>query len=97
MCSQHCLQFSEGTLPLVVLWLAAEMCLSEVLSCVALGGISASDSATPSCDENLILWEELKMVSLFTRRQEDQREAGRFGSPGKLLYPRIMREVQRSS
>ena len=51
----------------------------------------------PGSDENLVLWEELKMVSLFTRRWEDQREAGRFGGPGKLLYPRIKREVQRSS
>lgn len=40
------LHFSEGTLQLVVLWLATEMCLCEVLSGVALGEISASDSAT---------------------------------------------------
>ena len=46
MYSQCCLHFSEGTLQLVVLWLTAEMCLCEVLSCVALGGTSASGSAT---------------------------------------------------
>lgn len=38
--------FSEGALQLVVLWLATEMCLCEVLSGVALGKISTCDSAT---------------------------------------------------